>query len=377
VGLTSPVLPYLLEVLSFLLLAGIILAWPRLAGWGLGRIVLRAVSLCLLQVCVLGLIFVTVNRSNEFYSSWSDLFGSDKGAPSVLAARQHIVRSQAHLVVTGSSGIRVPGSRSATGILQAIRIHGQLSGLSEAGHVYLPPGYQPQDGVRRYPVVVVLSDAAASSRSPYAAIRLAQSASLEIAMGRMNPVIMVMLPAALGPTDQACLNVPGPPSEGSKPGGGSVQGETFFAQDVPDAVQAAYRVSSQPGHWALLGDDSGGYCALQLAMDNSGVFSVAVAPSDSYLIPRATAQALGSPAIRQQDNLVWQLSHQPMQPVSLLFTGPGSASRQQQAQPFFSLAQPPMQVSLTQLATGNWPLGRVLDWIDSAVGLHAREGTTG
>jgi hypothetical protein len=186
-----------------------------------------------------------------------------------------------------------------------------------------------------------------------------------------------MLPAALGPTDQACLNVPGPPSEGSKPGGGSVQGETFFAQDVPDAVQAAYRVSSQPGHWALLGDDSGGYCALQLAIDNASVFSAAVAPGDSYLIPRATAQALGTPAIRLQDNLVWQLSHQPMQPVSVLFTEPGPAFAQRQAQPFFSLAQPPMQVSLTQPATGNWPLGRVLDWISSAVGRHARAATAG
>lgn len=375
VGLTSPALPYLLAIVSALLLAGIVVTWPRLAGRGLLRITLRVISLCLLQACVLSLIFVTVNRTGEFYSSWADLFGSDNGGGKVLAAHSDPVRSQKQLEVTGHATVKLPGDESAPGgTLQSVTIDGQLSGLDVTGHVYLPAGYQPAARARRYPVLVVISDATDGSRSPYAASRLAQSAAIEIAAHRLKPLIMVMLPAALARRDRACLNVP-PAFAAHRPATAPVQGETFFAEDVPDVVESAYRVSGQPDDWAVLGDASGGYCALQLAMDNSYVFSTAVAPRGNYTKPPGGRYALTSASLRRQDDLVWQLSHLPMQPVSVLFAGPGSVRRPGPAQSFVTLAQPPMRVSLTQLAAGKWPLGRVLDWIGASMSAHAHSRT--
>ena len=374
VGLTSPALPYLLAVVCVLLLIGVLFAWPRLAGRGLARIALRVVSLCLLQASVLSLIFVTVNRSGEFYSSWADLFGSDSGGGSVLASHGNSVRSQSQLIVTGRAVVRLPGSRKlADGTLESITIHGQLSGLGTTGDVYLPAGYQPADKVRHYPVILVISNALAGSQSPYGANRLAQSAATEIAAHRLQPVIMVMVPPALAGGDQACLNVPAafPPG---RAGTAAIEGETFFAQDLPAVVESAYRASSLPANWALLADDSGGYCALQLAMDNSYVFATAVAPRGDYSAPPGAGFALSSTPLRSQDDLIWQLSHLPMQPVSVLFAGPGSVSGPGLAQSFISLAQPPMRVAITSLATGSWPLGRVLDWIGAAMTAHARTG---
>jgi hypothetical protein len=365
VGLTSPVLPYLLAFLSVIMLVVILVAWPRLAHSGVRQIALRIVSVCALQALVLGLIFVIVNRSWVFYASWSDLFGSDKGAASVVAARHSVARTQQPLVITSKATVRVPGYRSAGGTLEAVTLRGQLSGLSAAGHVYLPAGYQPQSA-RRYPVLVVISNAASGSTSPYAADLLAQSAAVQIAGGLMTPMIMVMLPAALAPTDEACLDVPAL-VKGTKIVAAPIQGRTFFAEDVPNVLESAYRASSQPADWALLGDDSGGYCALQLALDNSYVFAVAVAPRGAYSVPPGAAAVPASPQFQQQDSLIWQLDHLPMQPVSVLFAGPGQASAPGAAQPFISLAQPPMRVSLTSLGTGRWPLANVLDWISSAV----------
>jgi hypothetical protein len=374
VALTSPALPIVLGVVCIGLLAGIIVAWPRLAGRGLLPIGLRVISLCLLQACVLSLIFVTVNRSQEFYSSWADLFGTDSGGAKVLAAPGGPVRSQPLLHVTGHVVVRLPGPRAtAAGTLESVSIYGQLSGLRVNGSVYLPANYEPSNSRRRYPVLVVISDAAAGSRSPYAANRLAQNAAVEIAAGQLEPLIMVMLPATIAPGDRACLNLP-PTFVRHRPATAAVQGETFFAEDVPGAVESAYRVASQPGGWALLADETSGYCALQLAMDNSSVFSAAVAPPGSYNRPPGVGPGAETSALRDQDNLVWQLGHLPMQPVSVLFAGPPRVSGWGQVRSFTARVQPPMRVSVTELGNGNWPLGHVLDWVGAVIAGHSRAG---
>src|ERR1039457_5736240 len=79
VGLTSPALVLLLGVTVAVLLAVILLGWGRLAGQGARRVALRAAVLCALQASVLSLVFVLVNNSLVFYSSWADLVGSDTG----------------------------------------------------------------------------------------------------------------------------------------------------------------------------------------------------------------------------------------------------------------------------------------------------------
>jgi hypothetical protein len=372
VGLTSPALPYLLVAVSVVLLVAIIVAWPRLARLRVWTIVLRIVSLCLLQASVLALIFVIVNNSGEFYSSWSDLFGSDNGGAKLVAATPgHLPAkdSRRPLTVTGHWHVSVRGHREAGGVLDSVRIYGQLSGISVAGHVYLPAGYKPGDTRRHYPVIVEISDMTASLKSPYGAEKLAQSAAVQIAAHQLEPVIVVMLPAKLAADDQACLNIP--PSFRRHKSGPPTQGETFYAQDLPSVLEAAYQVSSQPANWALLGDVSGGYCALQLALDNSNVFSVAVAPRGSYTRPPDAGAALVSRSLRRQADLVWQLRHLPPQPVSVLFTEPASVTGAGKATPIVSLAQPPMRVSVAQLGTGTWPLAGVLDWIGAEVSPQA------
>jgi hypothetical protein len=328
-----------------------------------------------LQALVLGLIFVVVNNEGEFYSSWSDLFGTDAtGHAAIVAAGPVDAASRNLLAVTGRSPIRLPGGR-AGGALDQVRIDGQLSGISVAGSVYLPETYFARGSRRDYAVLTVISDATAGGNSPYSARRLAQSAATEIAAGRMGPLVIVMLPATVGRVDQACLNLP-PTFLRRAQVRPAIQGETFFAQDLPDAIESAFRVSAEPANWALLGDQTGGYCALQLAMDNSYVFSVAVAPRGADTRPPRRAAQLAGP-FRQQDNLVWQLSHLPVPPVTVLFAGPGSATGPGLAQSFMALAGPPMRVSAIELDAGNWPLAHVLTWVAAAAGAPAGPGQSG
>jgi hypothetical protein len=355
VGLTSPGLPYLLALLAFIVLLAIILGWPWLSRRSAGRIGLRLVSLCVLQALVLGLIFVIVNNEGEFYSSWSDLLGTDaSGHASIIAAGPVDAASHDLLSVTGRTPIRLPAGR-AGGALDQVRIAGQLSGISIPASVYLPAAYFARGSRRDYPVLAVISDAAPGGGSPYAAGRLARSAATEIAGGRMGPLVIVMLPATVDRVDQACLNLP-PTFARRTPQRPAIQAETFFAQDFPAAIESAFRVSSSPANWALLGDQAGGYCA--------------------YTQPPGPAAQLPGP-FRQQDNLVWQLGHLPVPPVTVLFAGPGSATGPGLARPFIASAQQPMRVSAIELDSGNWPLAHVLTWVAAAVGAPAPAGQPG
>ena len=356
-GLTSPALVVVLTAAVIASLAATLWWWPRLASPGLRSVALRIVSLVVLQVSVLALIFAIVNQSAEFYSSWSDLLGTEHASAPIVAVGSGSSRAIAAIKVISSAQVPVPGRPKATGgRLQSVQIRGQLSGLAAPGYVYLPPHY-PRSGrpSAPLPVVVVISDRISSQNAVYGAGQLAATATSQIAAGRLRPVIMVMLPATVGgqagATDQGCLDVPG-----------GAQAATFFSQDLPDAMNSAYDVESGPSGWALLGDSSGGYCAMQLAMSNSQVFAAAAAPAADYTAPPGAGEFGGSAQIRTQDDLLWRLQHQAMQPISVLFTEPG------QAQSFLSLVRPPMHASSATLSTGRWPLNPVLDWIGRTIG---------
>jgi enterochelin esterase-like enzyme len=371
VGLTSLALSLLLVGLSLGLLVAIIVGWRRLAGSGLRPVALRTVSLIALQACVLSLIFVLVNRSGEFYSSWSDLLGADTGQGSVVASASVSSALVRPVVITSRLPVRVPGSRVSGGSLDTVRFAGQLSGLTVTGHVFLPAGYGLARSATRYPVIVAISGGPGGTSSPYSAKRLADNAAALIAAGKLRPVIIAMLPAALSAADQGCLNVPAEPATASSAARPAVPAATFFAQDLPGMLKTAFRAGSAAGSWALLGDSTGGYCALQLALDDSWVFSVAVAPGGDYTRPPGSNENAGSPQLSQQEDLLYVLRSQPMQSVSVLLTGSGAADGQ--AASFVSQVHRPMRVSIAALDAGSWPLAGVLTWIGTAL----RPGTAG
>jgi enterochelin esterase-like enzyme len=353
-ALTSISLVIVLAGVAAILLGGVLVAWPRLAGSGARLVALRLIALCSVHATVLLLAFVIVNRANLFYSSWSDLLGQYTGAGTVvkMTAPQGPAASSAPVSVEATRPIRLPGRSQPAGNLQTVQIQGQLSGLRLPGYVYLPSGYQNGPlADRRYPVIVALSGvdgSLASGNSPYEAERLAAAAAAQIAAGRLPPLILVMLPAGLR-SDPGCLNVPGGP-----------QAALFFAQDLPAAIGAQYLASPQRSEWALLGDVRGGYCALQLALTNAATFAAVAVPSGAYQAPpgpHAWAAWGGSRQLRTQDNLAWLLRHQPMQPISLLLFGPGSPGA------FGTQAQAPMHVTSASPATGPWPLAQVIDWL--------------
>jgi len=377
VGLTSPALSYVLAIFAVGTLLAIIVDWRAMAGRNLRSIVQRAVSLVGLQFFVLAFIFVAVNRSGEFYSSWSDLFGLDKASGSVVASVDTGGSRLQPVVVTSRTPVTVPGNKAASGVLQTVTFNGQISDISVGGEVFLPAGYRPGRPVRHYPVLVEISNNLTNPSSPYGGLRLAESAAQQIATGQLEPVIIVMVPASVSRADQGCLDVAPQAATGSAPAAPAIMAATFFTQDLPAIVESQYGASSNSANWGLLGDSSGGYCALQLALTNSWVYSAAVAPDGAYTHPPGPGVNAGSPELKLQDNLQWLLRNQPMQPVSVLFTSSGSSSLSSagSAQPFMAMATRPMRVSTLVVGGGGWPLAPVVNWIGAAIAPLAGHGS--
>jgi Putative esterase len=381
VGLTSGSLIGLAGFLAVTAIAGTMWLWPSVAGPRRAHVLARAGLLVWAQVTVMLVLFLSVNSSFGFFASWSDLLGTNHATGVIVTPPRpgggEPARSQtAGLVMRAGDG-RARGWPAAPlggrdparyGELRAAHITGTRSGISATAYVYLPPQYF-DSGARAggtFGVVIVISGHTATAGDPYGAVSVALTAARQIAAGREKPAIYVMLtPAVAAGRDRACLDVPGGP-----------QAATFFSQDLPAAIRAAYHVSDGPGGWAVVGDASGGYCALSLAMAHSDRFSVAAAPLAPYgLPPGMTGMRPGSPgwwlaggsaAIRDEDDLTWRLRFLPPQPVTVFFTrAPAAASVGADA--WRSLARRPMRVAEITLAAAPQPLAPLLDAVTSAL----------
>ena len=96
-----------------------------------------------------------------------------------------------------------------------------------------------------------------------------------------------------------------------------------FAKDLPDAVSAHYRVGGKPRNWGIIGDSTGGYCALKLAVHHPGSYAAGAGLSPYYKAPtdRTTGDLFhGDKVLRDSADLRWYLRNRPAPDTSLLVT---------------------------------------------------------
>jgi S-formylglutathione hydrolase FrmB len=131
--------------------------------------------------------------------------------------------------------------------------------------------------------------------------------------GKMQPMILVMLrPTVAPPRDTECVDIPGGP-----------QVETFFAKDLRDSVMEQYRVDKTPASWGIVGDSTGGYCALKIAMHHPGSYAAAAGLSPYYKAPidPTTGDLFhGNKDLQNRADLFWAIKHLTPPETSLLVT---------------------------------------------------------
>ncbi|MDJ0380080.1 alpha/beta hydrolase-fold protein [Streptomyces sp. G-G2] len=243
--------------------------WPRLArrGW---RPVLGRVGLILTaQVLVLATIGLVANRTFLLYGSWSDLAAGQKTeTQSAGPAGGSAVK------VLGRQKPEVPGAadpRSA-GVIEKVMVRGDRSKQGGEAYVYLPPEYfQKGNEKRKFPTTVVLTGYPGMAENLVRNLRYPRTAWTLAKEKKMQPMILVMMRPTVVPFNSQCIDIPGGPAT-----------ETFFGADLPRAISTAYRTGSGPRQWAIMGDSTGGYCALKMGLQHQDTYSVSIGLSADY-----------------------------------------------------------------------------------------------
>ncbi|MFC7308320.1 alpha/beta hydrolase [Streptomyces monticola] len=346
-GLKSNLVLVLAAALAVLLFVATVWLWPKLAGrnWRavLGRIGLLAAT----QVMVFASVGLAANRSFEFYASWADLFGQEQEMGVVVDHDKaggangsvKVVGTQAVTNVTGGSKPTVGGQ------IQKIDVVGKDSDIRSPAYVYLPPEYF-KDKDRQFPAAVVITGYPGTAENLLNGLRYPATAHNQAKQGKMQPMILVMLrPTVAPPRDTECVDVPNGP-----------QTETFFARDLPAAISDHYRVGTKPENWGVIGNSTGGYCALKIAMKHPDKFAAGAGLSANYRAPidDTTGDLFqGDKKVEQRADLLWLLDHEPAPKVALLTTsskqGEGNLKETEQ---FIDKVKSPTRVSSIILDSG-------------------------
>lgn len=367
----------LLATIAVLLVVGVAVTvwlWPRTAGRSPHHLAGRVGLVALNQVMAILLVAVALNNYGYFYGTWADLLGGPSGPTTVRHvsdAGSQVSRSafrevpSAAMPSTTAQSWSTPAQYATRGKLETVQITGVHSGLSNPVMVYLPPQYfQPRYAHTLFPAVELMTGYPGVMRALVDSWHYPDKLLNEMGKHRAGPMVLVMLrPTVAPPRDTECTDVPGGPLA-----------LTYLAEDVPSAVEHLARV--RPVGWGAMGDSTGGYCAVKIAMTHPYVFTSAVSLSGYYHTLRDfTTGDLwgGSLVLRHLNDLEWLLAHQPAPPVSVLATigaGEHGSNGLGDTRKFLSLVRRPMSADVIVQPHGGhnfttWrqvlPIG--LDWL--------------
>lgn len=359
------------------------LALPILAVLGWSRLRPRPVALTvctglllIAQLAASALTVAAINRSGDYYPTWSDLVGSfakpagihhiGSGARGALMNGGPAPRAGT-LTSRPQRGFSTSGQWARRGRLESITLTGANSDLTSRAVVYLPPQYF-QAAYRHtvFPAAEVIAGYPGKARNLVHAMNYPGVLRSEVDGRRAKPMVLVMLAPSINyPRDTECTDVPAGP-----------QALTFFGPDLTSAVSQHYRVL--PTGWGAIGDSTGGYCSAKLAMTYPTTFPAAVSLSGYYhaLKDHTTGDLWGgSTVVRDQNDLEWRLRHQAAPDVSLLVTisrdeagrlGLGDTEK------FIKLTKPPLRLDTNITLHGGhnlraWSalLPQSMDWLSA------------
>ncbi|GAA2716810.1 MULTISPECIES: alpha/beta hydrolase-fold protein [Streptomyces] len=340
-GLTSSTLLLCTVVCTVLMFAFTVWLWPRLGGRTWRHVLGRVAVLVLGQALLFSSVALAANRNFLIYDSWADLAGTKppvKAAPAGGTAVQ----------VLGRQAPEVPGGSKPRvgGVVEKVVVHGERSRSAAQAYVYLPPEYfQKGNEQRRFPAAVVLTGYPGAAENLVKGLRYPKTAWTQAKQKRMQPMILVMMRPTISAANTQCIDVPGGP-----------QSETFFGTDVVKAVASTYRTGASPHGWAIVGDSTGGYCALKMALQHPETYAAGVGLSADYK-PEIDADSgdlfHGNKKEEKRSDLLWSLDHLPQGKTSFLVTTSRQGeSNYRPTQQFIKKVKHPARVSSITLDRG-------------------------
>ncbi|MEV5241861.1 alpha/beta hydrolase-fold protein [Streptomyces cinnamoneus] len=339
-GLTSGTLLVGVVLGTAVMFALSVWLWPRLARSGWNWVLGRAGLIVFVQVLVFASVALAANRSFLLYNSWADLAGTKR--PPAAAPGGAAVQ------VLGRQAPEVPGGSNprSGGVVEKVVVHGERSRTAAQAYVYLPPEYFQKGGERRkFPAAVVLTGYPGAAENLVKGLRYPKTAWTQVKQKKMQPMILVMMRPTIATANTQCIDVPGGP-----------QSEAFFGADVTKAISSFYRVGTSPRNWGIVGDSTGGYCALKMALQHPETYAAGVGLSADYKpeVDKDSGDLFhGNKNEEKRSDLLWHLDHRPQGASSFLVTTSlQGESNHKATQQFIKKVKSPARVSSITLDRG-------------------------
>jgi len=256
-----------LTVVSTLLL---VIFWKKLLRKGFLNFVFRLSLVVLCQILLVATAGISINRSNEFYSSWNDLLG--KGVDYSSIAIPSDTASMPDISILKNAQKSLAGQL----IIKEI-VTGEKSGVSNVIYLILPKS--AVDSIKNRKPINLTKTKVIEFLTGYPSQPSSWLKSLNIAKAlaeseKANPSFSVIgvIPAVNveGTKDLECMNFPN----------NGTQTETWLSTDVHSFV--SNRLGISPVRWGLMGVSTGGWCSAMLSIKHEKLFYGAVSIAGYY-----------------------------------------------------------------------------------------------
>jgi len=262
-----PLLSLSTEVLFWFLTAGLLLAtvffWHKFSHWHWKHVSGRFFLIVAIQCLALTAMGVTINRSGEFYSSWSDLFGAQ-------GQYLKIAISPAELTQITLKDLRSATHTKGGSLIFRKVITGAKSRISNVVYVVASPKIAaslagPTRSIgSKYQVVELFPGTPGVPQTWIGTLDgISTMENLEIA-GQIPPTLAVIPAINVQPgTDTECMNFVG-----------GAQVESWVTGDMKRFMQSFMGVDDRP--WSAFGYSTGGWCAAEVAVLHQEQYSEGV-----------------------------------------------------------------------------------------------------
>ena len=265
-GLTDPKLFYILTFVTILIFSIIIIFWRRFSGARFSALLMRILSLIILNLFVVATLGVGLNNYGQFYTSWSELLGEKNSSPLVVDAIFGAINT--------NDLAKAKFTSNGSAIVHRL-VRGESAGITGDFFIALPPsfvssvksGEKPRSD---YPVIEFLSGYPGHPSAWIKGMAMVERLDEAHRVGNSPEVISVYPNINLVPKfDAECMNIPNGP-----------QMESWLVTDIPKYVNQWLGLTPQP--WTAVGYSTGGWCSAMLALRHPMQFNAAASIAGYY-----------------------------------------------------------------------------------------------
>jgi len=269
-GLTSAITLWFFASISVVTILLLVIFWQKLFRSGFSNLLLRFFLLVICQILIVSTVGISINKSNGFYSSWSELMGkaTDYSGVATTLSDSKILDAS---ILNGAQN-----SFDGQVIVRDI-VKGEKSGISNVVYIVLPKKVvskiktgKPID-LRRTRIVEFLAGYPAQPEFWIRSLNISQELA---AAEKANPGISLIgvIPAVnvAEKHDLECMNFPN----------GGVQTETWLSTDLHSYI--SHRLGITSTKWGLMGVSTGGWCSAMLSIKHTDLYYGAVSIAGYY-----------------------------------------------------------------------------------------------